>query len=47
MFEIGYNQSPWIILEDNTASILISEGKVSSAGRTARCHQVSLAEDGH
>jgi len=32
MFEIGYNQSPSIIFEDNTAAILIGEGKVSSAG---------------
>jgi hypothetical protein len=31
--EIGYDQSPFIILEDNTAGILISHGKVSSAGQ--------------
>jgi len=33
MFEIGYDHSPSIILEDNTAAILIGEGKVLSTGR--------------
>jgi len=33
MFEIGYDQTPLIILEDNTPTILICEDKVSSTGR--------------
>jgi len=33
MLAIGYDQSPLIILEDNTAAILIGEGMVLSAGR--------------
>jgi len=33
MFEIGYDHSPSIILEDNTAAILIGASKVSSAGQ--------------
>jgi len=33
IFEIGYDQSLSIMLEDNTVSILIGEGKILSAGR--------------
>jgi len=50
MFEIGYDQSPWIILEDSTAAILIGEGKVSSAGRVKhvdikfRCLKMTIKE---